>query len=239
MPMNLLQIVQEARGRMGQSIPTAVMSSTDAGIIQCKGLLNEFLEDLVQRRHWQMNTREATFVSTATESQGSLDTLAPYGFEGIIPDTFYNRTTKLAVRGGMGSQEWAARKAMGMSGPLPAYRLRQGTLLMSPVPAAGETYAFEYASSYFVVSADVVPVYRKYWASDTDTCTLDEALPMAYLKWAWRKEKGMDYGEDFRKYESLLATKAMRENPKQPIYMDETCGNIGPGVVVAPGSWPL
>lgn len=239
MPMNLLQMVQEVRGRLGQTVPATVIANSDAGIIQCRGLLNEFLEDLHQRKKWQVNTREATFVSTATESQGTLATLAPYGFEGILPNTFFNRTTKLQVAGGMSPQEWAARKAMGVSGPLPAYRLRQDELLMSPTPTAGDTYTFEYASSYFVASA-APTTYSKYWTADTDTCTLGDSLPMAYLKWAWLKAKGMDYGEEFRKYETMVATKSLRENPKAPIRMDDTCDrSAGPGMIVAPGSWPL
>lgn len=237
MSMNLLQIVQEVRGRLGQPIPTAVIGSTDAGIIQCRGLLNEFLEDLMQRKKWQVNTREATFVSVATESQGALDTIAPYGFEGMVPGTFYNRTTKLAVIGGLSAGEWANLKAIGVSGPLPAYRFREDTLLMLPVPTAGDTYAFEYTSSYFVKT--ITATYSKYWSADTDVCTLGDSLPMAYLKWAWNKAKGLDYGEDFRKYETMLATKSLRENPKAPIHMDGPCEDFAPGFVISPGSWPL
>lgn len=240
MAMTLLEIVQQTRARLGQPIPSYVVSNPDAGIVQCLGLLNEFLEDLVTRQFWASNTREATFVSVATESQGLLSTLFPFGYEGLLPDTFYNRTTKLPVTGGLTPAEWASRKASGVSGPLPSFRIRGGELLLNPIPAAGQTFAVEYLSNNFIYNAaDPGPVYRKYWLKDLDTCILDDALPMSYLKWAWRREKGLDYAEDFRKYETLLASKALRETVKPAISLDGGFPSIGPGMVVSPGSWPL
>jgi hypothetical protein len=237
--MNLLQIVQETRGRLGQPIPTSVAGNTDAGIVQTLGLLNEFLEDLVTRKYWQANTLETTFVTTATESQGTLATLFPYGFEGLLEDTFYNRTNMLPVRGGLSASEWALRKARNMSGPLPAFRIRRNELILNPIPAAGQTWAVEYFSSYFIYSNATTPVYRKYWLQDTDCCTLDDALPMAYLKWAWKKEKGLDYAEDFRKYENMLEVKTMRDARPQTLSMDGCVPPMGPGIIVSPGSWPV
>lgn len=238
MSMTLLQIVQQVRGRLGQPIPGSVAGNTDPGILQCMGILNEFLDDLSIRQFWQSNTREATFVATVAEDQGALGTLFPYGYEGLIPDTFYNRTTMLSVQGGLNAAEWSARKAMNMSGPLPAFRVRGNNLLFNPIPAAAQTFSVEYFSSYFVYNPSSV-TYRKYWELDTDTCLLGDTLPMAYLKWAWRKEKGLDYAEDFRKYEALVATKGLRDKRPTSLSMDSSVGSVGPGVTVSPGSWPL
>lgn len=238
MPMTLLEMVQQTRGRLGQPIPISVAGNSDPGIIQTLGLMNEFLDDLVARKFWQSNTQQATFTSVADENQGSTDTLFPLGFEGIIPDTFYNRTTILPVRGGLSAAEWAIRKASNVSGPLPAFRIRGNSLLFNPIPTAGQTFAVEYFSSFFVYNpADLV--YRKYWVKDNDICTLDDSLAMAYLKWAWKKEKGLDYAEDFRKYETMVNSKGLRDKTSMPISMSEQVSNIGPGVVVSPGSWPL
>ena len=99
MPMSLLELVREARGRMGQPIPGSAIGNTDPTVIQCVGIFQEFLEDLINRKIWQSVTREATFTTVATESQGVLSTLFPYGFEGILPETFYNRTTILPIIG--------------------------------------------------------------------------------------------------------------------------------------------
>lgn len=241
MPMNLLQIVQEARGRLGQPVPSSVAGNTDAGIVQTLGFMNKFLEDLVTRKYWQSNTREATFTATATESQGLLSVLFPYGCEGLLPDTFYNRTNQLPVDGGLSSSEWANRKARNMSGPLPAFRIRGNELLFNPVPVAGHVYAVEYFSSYFVYNkADPGPVYRKYWLKDSDVCILDESIPIAYLEWKWKSAKGLDYSEEFRAYESMVEVKGMRDARPKAVSMGGcSYPTIGPGVVISPGSWPV
>lgn len=234
MARTLVQIVQEARGRLGQPLPSNVIGNTDAGIVQCLGLLNEFLEDLVTRKMWSINVVETTWTATATESQGTLDTLFPFGFEGLVEDTFFDRSTMLPIRGSMDPQEWANRKARAFSGPLPAFRIRGGSLLMSPPPAAGHLLAVEYFSSYFVLNGTT---RKKTWTADDDVCVLDDALPVAYLKWAWKCAKGLDYAEDFRRYEMLLEAKNLRDARPQQLVMDGPTDNWGPGILVAPGSW--
>jgi len=241
MPMNMLQIIQEVRGRLGQPIPGSIAGSTDPGVIQLQGLLNEFVEDLETRQYWQANQIETTWLTTAAENQGATSTLFPYGFCGIVPDTFYNRSTKLAVGGGLNSAAWALQKALVMSGPLPNFRIRNNNLLLDPAPAAGQTYALEYYSSFFVKNdTDPGIVYRQYWLKDSDYCTVSDSLAIAFVKWAWKSAKGLDYAEDFRKYERLLSTKAIREKTSLPLSMSGSCENsVGPGILVSPGSWPL
>ena len=234
MARTLVQIVQEARGRLGQPLPSSVIGNTDAGIIQCLGLLNEFLEDLQTRRMWSLNTMEATWTATAVEDQGSVDTLFPYGFEGMVEDTFFDRSTMLPIRGSMNPQEWANRKARAFSGPLPAFRIRNGHLLMNPPPAVNHVLAVEYFSSYFVKNGTTL---KKVWSADDDVCALDDNLPVAYLKWAWKCAKGLDYAEDFRRYEGLLESKALRDARPPQLVMDGPDDNWGPGILVAPGSW--
>lgn len=236
MPMTLVQIVQEARGRLGQPIPANVSGNTDAGIVQCMGLLNEFLDDLVLRKYWQANVREAVWTASAVEDQGALDTLFPYGYEGMVDGTFFNRSNMLPIEGSMSAEEWANRKARSFSGPLPAFRIRGNHLLMNPPPPAGHTLAVEYFSNYFVYNA-ATTTYRKYWLKDDDTCTVNDTLPIAYLKWAWKRDKGLDYAEDFRKYEAMLEAKSLRDARPQTLSMDAQPFTVGPGIIVSPGSW--
>ena len=238
MSMSLLEMVREARGRMGQPVPGSAIGNTDPTVIQCVGIFQEFLEDLVNRKMWQSVTREATFTTVASESQGGLSTLFPYGFEGILPETFYNRTTILPIVGSKSPAEWAFRKAAAFSGPLPVYRIRNNEMLFNPVPTAGQTIYCEYYSSYFVYNS-ASTTYKKYWSADTDTCLIDDGIAMQYFKWAWKSAKGLSYAEDFRKYEMMVAGRGLRDAARPPIRMDGSQPNMGPGVVVSPGSWPL
>lgn len=236
--MTMLTIIQDHCGRTGLPVPAGAQSSSDPQVAQMVGLLREFCDDMVTRKAWQTNQREATFTSLAAEDQGSIQLLAPYGFEGIFQETLYDRTQKLPILGGMDAAEWQGRKTLSFSGPLYQFRLRGDRLLFVPALPAGHTIAFEYYSSYFAVAADGI-TYQQYLINDTDRCTLGDRLPTAYLRWAWKKEKGFEYAEDFAAYERLVATKSARDASPQSVNLGRAEEGMRPGIVVPYGNWRL
>lgn len=239
MAKNLLAIVQEVCARSSLPIPTGVQSNEDPGIRQMFGLLQEFLEDCITRKSYQVNTIECTFISIAAEDQGDINTICPYGYQGIISETFFDRTQMLPIPGGISAAEWQARKAFNIAGPLYQYRLRGNKLLFSPALPVTHTIAFEYMSSFFVRSALTPTVPQQYWVLDTDTCVFDDALPLAYLRWAFKKEKGLDYAEDFAKYEKLFAMMTSRDGNPQVIDQGARNCELRPGIFVPAGSWAI
>lgn len=243
--MTLLTIVREHARRQGLPIPAAVASSSDGYAQQCLGLLNEFCDDLNVRKVWQTNIRQAQWAALPQESQGQLSSLAPFSYEGIVPRTTYQHAMQRAMDV-ISPQEWQARRVAAFVGPIMGYRLMGGEFLCNPIPSAGETISFEYYSSAFVYypgqsgTVTIPPAYRKYWENDLDTCVVGEDLAMAYLRWAWKREKGFDYAEDFRKYESMLVTKSARQDSPQPVRMDGICPvDARPGIIVPEASWNL
>lgn len=233
--MTMLTIIQDFCGRSKLPIPASAQSSSDPQIIQIVGLLREFCDDLTTRKVWSQNTLEATFVSTAAEDQGAMTTLAPYGCEEIILESIFDRTQRLPLLGGIGSAEWQARKAFNFTGPLYDFRLRGGHLLFNPALPAGHTIAFEYFSSYFILSAAAVP--QQYFVNDTDTLPLGDRIATAYLRWAWKKDKGFDYAEEFAQYERLVATQSARDARPQKVNMGSRDCDMQPGIFVPYGSW--
>lgn len=237
MPMTLLEIVKEHAARQGLPLPMLAVGGT-SNSVQAVALLNEFCEDLLTRSYWESNVREATWTSTATESQGRLSVLAPFGYQGILPGTIWDRTSSWPLDGNLTPQEWQVQKAAAATGPLPSFRIRNNEFITIPALPAGHTIAFEYYSSYFVKESDTV--FKPYWTKDTDTCLVDDALPIAYLRWAWKKEKGLEYAEEFAKYERLVATKAARSSSHRDVCFDETPNrSLYPGVLVPQGNWPV
>jgi hypothetical protein len=237
--MNMLQLVQEFCGRRGLPVPTGVQSSTNAQVIQIKGMLNTFCEDLVTRKAWQENTIETTFVSTAAEDQGSILTICPYGFEGIVLETMFDRTQRVPLYGGLNASEWQVRKALQITGPQYQFRLRQNRLMFSPALPASHTIAFEYQSSYFVQANETSPPapYKAYWTFDTDSCTLGDQLPLMFMAWKWPALKGFDYAEEFAAYERMLAAKLARNASPPVVDMSGTTQDLRPGIWVPSGNW--
>lgn len=237
MPMTLLQIAQTFTMRQGLPQPSFVVGNTDAQVAQILGLLQEFCDDLVDRRFWEITTREAVFTSVAQEDQGAITTLAPSGYRGIVPRTFFDRTQRLEVPIAISAREWQMRKTLGITGPLYQARIREGRLLFIPPPAAGHTMAFEYQSEWFVTDANGVG--KKWPTVDSDTFVVNDSLPVAYLRWAWKSAKGLDYAEEFRKYESMLAAEKAADRAPQAVNLASNYQDARPGVVVPPGSWNI
>jgi hypothetical protein len=236
--MTMLSIVQAHCGRSKLPVPASAQSSQDPQILQMVGLLQECFDDLVTRKMFQANVFEATFVSVAAEDQGAINTIAPYGFQQIILESIFDRTQRLPLLGGIGSAEWQARKAFNFTGPLYDFRLRGGRLLFNPSLPAAHTIAFEYQSSYFAVGG-VTLLPQQYLVLDVDTCVLGDAIPTAYLRWAWKKEKGFDYAEDFQSYQRLVATASARDARPQKVDMGGREQSLQPGIFVPYGSWNL
>jgi hypothetical protein len=237
MPQNVLSIAQSFARRQGLPQPTFVAGNSDAQVAQILGLLEEFCDDLVDRCGWEINTKEAVFVSTADEDQGLMSAIATDGYRGMIPRTFFDRTQRLEVPVAITPEEWQMRKTLGITGPLYQARIRGGHLLFIPPPAAGHTMAFEYYSEWFVTATDGSG--KKYPTADSDTFTVNDTLPIAFLRWKWKSDKGLDYAEDFRKYEIAVNGEKARLRVKQNVRLDSNYQDARPGIVVPPGSWPI
>jgi hypothetical protein len=237
--MSLLTIVQTACGRIGIAIPTAVATSTDTQVLQLMALANEEGEELSTGMSvgvsfdWQSLQREGSFSTVATEDQGAIETIAP-GFKYILDETIWDRTKRLPVYGSVSAKTWQTFKSWGVASPYPKYRVRGGRLLLMPVPAAGDSYYFEYQTKYWATSSDGATLKAAFTA-DADVSLLDEQLITAGLIWRWKAAKGFDYAEDMRKYQ-MRATNAMARDVERPML---SLGQKSPrtGIVVPIGSW--
>jgi hypothetical protein len=208
--------------------------------VQILNLLNEVLEELVDRFVFEELILETTFVTTASENQGSILTLAPNGFDRIINETIFDRTQKIPIYGPIGPQAWQQAKAFVPIGPVYRYRIRGGNLLFNPVAAAGHTCAFEYVSNW-VVKDNVSGLNKAAFTLDSDTFNLNSRLLTQGLRWKWKCEKGLPYAQDKDLWETSCLNEAGRSGAKRTLYQsgDATDGGVGPVIIIPPGSWPL
>lgn len=233
--MNLLALVQEFTARMGLPRPAQVAGSTDPQVQQILALLNETLEDIVDKG-WSALTQESTFSTVDGEDQGAITSLAPNGFKWILQETIFNRTLRLPLFGPIAASKWQALKALPNAGPFYKYRIVRDRLLFNPAGIAGHDCAFEYASSYCVL-ADDGTTYKPYPTADSDTFLFPDTVILAGLRWKRKYEKGLEYAEDFRRFEELIANAKSRDGGKPALSMDgEGCG-FAPGIFVPSGNW--
>ncbi len=235
--MSMLTVVQHFCRRTGLPSPTTVLGTNDERIVQIQALLEEEGNELSQRGPWQGIVFEASHTTLAQEDQGAIATIAPNGFRYIKNDTIWDRTDRLPVLGPMDDKEWQAVKAVVVTGPRYRYRIRGGRLLANPNPPASHSWYFEYASQNWILGVDGT-TYKQYFTLDTDNILLPETLVLMGLRWRWKKEKSLEYAEDFRTYEMQVKNALGRDGGKPRLYADgEAWRGPKPGIFIPDGSW--
>lgn len=215
--MSLLTIVTKACSRLSLAIPTTVMASTNAQVIQLKELAQEEGKDLARRVMWKALISEKTFTTTAAAIQtGAI----PSDFDYILPDTMFNRTARRRIDGPISADEWQVLQAAIIGRVFPAFRFRGSKILITPTPTAGQTVAYEYITKNWCQSSGETA--QSAWTADSDTALIDEELHTQGLVWRFLKMRGMDHQDAFRDYTQNVMQSILREGARSRLYLDGT-----------------
>ena len=233
MALSVLQIVQTACRRIGILAPTLAMGSTDQQIIQLVALCEEEGQDLADRYPWEALQTEALFTTVAAQVQTALATTAP-GFNYIVNETIWNRTLRRPIYGPTSEQDWQQKKAVQLNGPFNSFRIIGDVINFYPTPAAGQVCAFEYISRNWVNTGTTSSAT---WLLDADTPKINDQLLVMGLIWRWKAAKGLDYSEDYAKYERRVADSMARDAGKPRLNMNGAAFDIQPVVLVPRGSF--
>ena len=213
--MSLLTVIQDVADLLGIPRPSTVYGSLDPGVRQLLQLANREGRELSSRYPWQVLTREATFTTVATESQGTLASIlgASQSLRSIVNDTLWNRTTGEQICGPRDGKTWQEYKSSVFTSPLAEYRIRGDALLLLPAPTAGQTVAFEYVSKSWCTDSTGA-TYRTAFAADTDLVLLEEEIFRIGIEWSWLQRKGFEYAESFASYERMVGDAMVRDGTK-------------------------
>ena len=230
--MSLLTMINGVQDTIGLSRSGVVFASADATVKTLLAFAQTEGRELLARYSWPQTQAETTHTTLNAELQGVMTTIAP-GFSYIINQTFWNRTLTQPVTGPLSPEEWQHLKACVATGSNAQYRIRGGSLYAYPAPTAGDTWAFEYQTTYFCQSSGGTG--QEAWAADDDVGVLDEKLMQMGIVWRFKKKNGLDYSEDFRSYEQKLANDTARVGGKE--VLDMSGGGGGSGLYVPEGNW--
>lgn len=205
--MSLLTICQKASRLLSIPVPTAVVTSTDIQVRQLWELANEEGYELAGSFDWQALRQQYTFVTVASAVQASA--LAA-DMDHFISNSFFNRTTQRNVYGPITPQQWQAIQAQPqLNRVFLSFVERDGQFLITPTPAAGETIAYEYISSYWAKTSGGTA--KAEFTLDSDETYLSERVIILGVRWRFLKSKGLDYAEDFRTYMTERAQTQARD----------------------------
>lgn len=236
MSLTCLQIVQTVCRRIGILAPNAAVSSSDPQVLQILAITEEEGQELEERYNWQGLQTETTFTTVAAELQGTLATIAP-GYESIVNDTIWNRSLRRPVYGPKSQQDWQQSEAMQINGPFNSFRIKNDSIYFYPVPVAGQTCAFEYISKNWISTS--TGSTAEVWTNDADTPLIDDRIIILGAIWRWKQAKGLDYAEDFAKYERRVLNKMSKDSGKPVLSLTGAKYEIQSVVMVPTGSWSV
>ena len=238
--MTILNMIQRLTRGTGIPTPTSIVGNTDRQVIQLLEIANEEGEELAARGNWSAMRFEATFTQKAAADQGLLNSaLVTAGdFDYIFNDTMWNRNTSLPILGSLNSIDWQTLQAFPVTGPYQQYKIENGRIFFDPVgPNATDTIAFHYKSLFWSETSGGTG--QATWVNDDDVGRLDETIMRLGVRWRWRKEKGLEYAEDFKTYERRVLNALNRDGGAPRLALNGGIRHRLPGVMVPLGSWSV
>lgn len=232
--MTVLSMVQSVCRRVGIPTPSLVVSATDETVLRLLELAQEEGRELARYGDWRVLRKEKTFTTVAAETQ--TDTPLPADLGGFIDNTFWNRTASRRLTGPLTSDQWQTIKANSGPASTDSFYLRGTSWLMSPVPAASQTIAYEYRSSYWCESSGGTD--QEYWQADTDVGLISERLMGLGLLWRFKQSRGLDWQTDHEKYMFEVNDALAKDSPRQVVDLRGS-PLISRGIGVPEGSWAL
>lgn len=199
--MSLLSIAKRVTDEVGLPTPSAVATGTDQLARQLFALANATLEEL-GRMNWPCLQPSYEFTTVINQESYPV----PPDFKRFVTDTAWLSTLYYQMRGSLTAAEWTQRRN-GLPSLAGRYRFRAFgdpfQISITPVPQLVETVVMEYVTTYLAKDVDGIPL--PLYESDSDVARVPEELVRMGLKWRIKHAKGLDYSEDYNKYEENKA----------------------------------
>jgi hypothetical protein len=189
MALSLLDIVNRAQDELGLSRSSAVAAATDPQARQLFALANAAGRAFMRRHAWG----DLITLATITTVAGTSDYSVPADFARLVPQTNWDRTTKLRIGGPDTPQlDRFRRETTLTTSPLNRVFRQIGlsAIRVFPTPnASGNTLVYEYVSRRWARSAAALA--QDEFQADSDTSVFNADLIVRELKWRFRAAKGL------------------------------------------------
>lgn len=203
--MTLLTSCQDAARELQLIKPDTIIGATQADHLKLLRFATKVSNDLHQSHPWQNLRKEYTFTASSVETQANGYPTAG-DFDRIIPETFWDRTNRFLISGPVSATRWQGYKAVSYADTAyRVYAIRGTSILVLPVPAGTETYAYEYVTSQWCESSGGTG--QTAWAADTDVSRIDEELTTLGIIYQYLLSEGLPFQgalADFQKRFSQL-----------------------------------
>lgn len=202
----LLQHIQTVCQELALPVPTSVINSTDAQVVQLLALSNREGKEAAAMSGpnfgWQALRKLDTITMVTSTSTYSL----PTDLQFAIPGTFWDVSRKWQLLGPLSPAEWdVLQYGISPAGPRRRFRIYAGSFQISPTPTSsdnGLTLVHEYYRNTWCQSAAAAA--QTVWTADTDTYLLDDDSMQLGIKWRFLRAKGLDYTDEYSQWEAAI-----------------------------------
>lgn len=214
--MSLLTQCQRVVDECGMGArPSTIVGSIQALPRQLLALAQREVE-ILKEMSWQALTREQTLTTVANQEGYAF----PSDYARYVTDTCWDATNYWQMKGSLNPAEWQAWKRGMVATPIRRrFRVRRNQFLVFPTPTvSGDSLVIEYQSTLAVLAADGT-TYRTNYEADTDTTVFPEELIGLGVKWRLKREKGLDYTEDYNDYQAEVSSRMATDTPAYTLDM--------------------
>lgn len=235
--MSLLTLVQDVFMEVGiaQTRPNAVITSTDANVLQLLALANTTGEALMKRYAWQELMVNSTFTATGTIAQGSVGFVFGADYDRLVPQTFWDRSQRIPIDGPVTTQQFQADQSNLVAGPPYYFFIFGNQVCIGPTALnAGDTCSVFYISQDWCQSS--AGVNQSSFQADDDVTRIPERLFRLDLIWRWKRAKGLSYAEELATAEEQIETAIGGNRSARVLYFGGR--NILYPTNIPEGYWP-
>lgn len=223
-----LNIISDAAIELGLGAVSDPFASTDPNVILLRALLKSAGRAMLLEQRWLQATKEYTFTTSGASSYA-----LPSDYVELVDGSGWNRTQRLPLTP-VTPQQWQALSALNTGTSIPMLiRPRDGLLSVWPTSNTGQTYAFEYVSSYWVKATASSSPDKDAPTVNTDVIYFDAPLAVQMLRLAFLRRKGFDATEAQQEFDRLLALeKAANQSGNATLPVTPTGSFMEPNVNV-------
>lgn len=211
--MTLLSICTDAADEIGLERPATVYWSSNPTAQKLYRYANRVGNALMKAYAWQQLRAERTFTALGQEEQTNI---LPSDFDRMVPETFWNRSTKILISGPKSDVDWATLKAENQTLYDVAYFILRGSsVFIYSAPSANANLAFTYVKNTWARSSGGTA--QTSFLADTDTSVIDEELLTLGVIYAFLAGDGQPYGEAKTAYEERYTMLVDNDQPSAMI----------------------
>lgn len=231
----VLGIVQAFARKKGLPVPTTIFSTSDAGALQFRELLQDIGDDLLPRTNWKVLMRTASWSALDAVDQGDVTVLFPEEMKSISEGSFWNISKRLPIEGPLTEQEWIQIQALVMT-PYGKFRIAANRLLVYPAPTLDDSLSLAYKSGNWLM--DVAGAGKAFITADTDVPLFDRNLFSLGLDFFWKRLKELPYVVEQDRYEAAVEDAASQNTVGRRIFLSGGSDQVArPGIVVPTTNW--